>query len=883
MIGKTILHYKILEKLGEGGMGVVYKAEDTKLKRMVALKFLPSHALGSEEDRARFVREAQAAAALNHPNIATIYEINEYEGDIFIAMEYIDGQTLKKKIDEGPLKIKEAISIAKQVASGLQAAHEKGIFHRDIKSANVMVTDKGQAKILDFGLAKMVFGSMLTKAGRVLGTIAYMSPEQARGEEVDYRTDIWSLGVLLYEMVSGRLPFKGEYESSMIYSILNVEPEPLTALRTGVPIALDGIVTKLLAKDPDSRYQHVDELPVDLKAVEVKPSGTQRDLATTTVAAETQWSAKWLWGLSLILIGLIIGALAAGVAVRFLMQTTPSKQQTYDITLPPNTELSLIGGEHSVALSPDGMHLVYTATSNDVKQLYLRMIGEEEEPKTRPIPGTEGAKNPFFSPDGQWVGFFTENELKKVHVDGVEPITLCKVHITARGGSWGDNTIIFAPHFNRGLFSISADEETQEHYQTVAEQVTTPNRGEGGEGHFWPQILEGGKVVLYIVYASGSAQNDLYAHVALEVLDTHERVPLRLEGSRYARYVSGHLVYLQGSSLFAVTFDLSRLEVTGEPERVIKEILVKDYDGIAHFTVSDDGTLVYVPEVAEPEPQYTLVWKYRDGKEETLEPPFKDQIIRPRLSPDGSRIALEVNEDVAILDIADVNIQILTPEPELEGFPIWHPKGRRVVYNHLLGGLFEKEKPGYGNSIELIDIEGKILFPNSWLSDGSVMVFKSISIHESQSDIWLWFEDGREAKHWFTSLDNESDARFSPDGNWIAYTSDSTGIDEVYVRPYINPEENEPIKISSGGGTEPVWSLVGNELFYRSDKTIMVVEYQTEPKFKPGEPEEMFDWDFYNVKSGSYDVSPEGKFLMVKCVQDLVHTELKVVLNLFDR
>jgi serine/threonine protein kinase len=268
MINQTISHYKILAKLGEGGMGVVYKAEDAKLKRIVALKFLSAIALGGEE-KSRFLREAQAAAALNHPNICTIYAIDEVDGQMFIAMEYIEGQSLQEKIKAGPLQIDEAIKLATQVADGLQAAHEKGIIHRDIKSANIMITAKGQAKIMDFGLAKLYRGgTVLTKEGVTLGTAAYMSPEQAQGEVVDHRTDIWSLGVVLYEMLTGKLPFKGEYEQSMMYSILNEDPEPLTALRTGVPIALDGIIAKALAKDPATRYQHVDELPADLKAID---------------------------------------------------------------------------------------------------------------------------------------------------------------------------------------------------------------------------------------------------------------------------------------------------------------------------------------------------------------------------------------------------------------------------------------------------------------------------------------------------------------------------------------------------------------------------------------------------------------------------------------
>jgi len=454
MIGQTISHYpvfrdpvqrdKILAKLGEGGMGVVYKAEDTRLKRIVALKFLSDIALGGEE-KSRFLREAQAAAALNHPNICTIYAIDEVDGQMFIAMEFIVGQSLREKIEAGPLKIDEAIKFAMQVADGLQAAHEKGITHRDIKSANLMITEKSQVKIMDFGLAKLSRGgTMLTKKGMTLGTAAYMSPEQARGEVVDHRTDIWSLGVVLYEMISGRLPFRGEYEAAMMYSILNEDPEPLTSLRSNVPIDLERVVAKMLAKNPAARYQHVDELPVDLKTIDLSATGTSRiSMAKVTKQPEKQ-SAFWLraipWSIAILLA-------AALIAILVLQRPSPAPVKRSSINLPESAPIAPIGsaplgiGRPALAISPDGTNLVYVAAVGGKTQLYRRPMDQFE---AVPIPGTEGAYNPFFSPDGQWIGFFAGNEMKKVSILGGGPVLLCEVY-NPYGASWGpDDRIIFS-------------------------------------------------------------------------------------------------------------------------------------------------------------------------------------------------------------------------------------------------------------------------------------------------------------------------------------------------------------------------------------------------------------------------------------------------------
>ena len=488
MIGQTISHYKILAKLGEGGMGVVYKAEDTKLKRIVALKFLSIIALGGEE-KSRFLREAQAAAALNHPNICTIHAIDEVDGQMFIAMEFIEGQSLREKIEAGPLKIDEAIKFAMQVADGLQAAHEKGISHRDIKSANIMITEKEQVKIMDFGLAKLARGgTMLTKEGMTLGTAAYMSPEQTRGEVVDHRTDIWSLGVVLYEMISGRLPFRGEYEAAMMYSILNEEPEPLIPTwsgRSNVPMDLERVVAKMLAKNPAARYQHVDELPVDLKFIDLTATGTSK-ISTTKVTRQAEKRSAF-WPRAIPWITTILFAVVAFIAIWLLQRPSPAPVNRWNITLPESASIAPIGsapegiGRPALALSPDGTNLVYVADLGGKTQLYRRAMDQFE---VVPILGTEGAYNPFFSPDGQWIGFFAGNELKKVSISGGAPVSLCEV-TNPFGASWGDdNRIIFSTFEGRRLLWTSASGGIP---QVFAEKPSS-----------FPEILPGGKAVLVL-------------------------------------------------------------------------------------------------------------------------------------------------------------------------------------------------------------------------------------------------------------------------------------------------------------------------------------------------------------------------------------------------
>ena len=448
MIGKTISHYKIVEKLGEGGMGVVYKAEDTKLERTVALKFLTSNLIGDGDEKKRFYCEAQAAAALSHPNIAYMHEIDEIDGQLFIAMEYVDGKSLKDEIDGSPLKLEDAISLAIQIADGLQAAHEKGIVHRDIKPANIMLTNRGEAKITDFGLAKLAGRTKLTKSEMTLGTAAYMSPEQAQGTKVDHRSDIFSLGVVLYEMLAGQPPFTGDYDQAVVYSILNEEPVPLTGLRTGVPLELERIVNKALSKSPQDRYQHVDEILVDLHSVQKNLS----DLIKSIIYSRPEFSPRKPKRLSGVVLWFLV-VLFAILTVTFwrlwyFSNSGEPQVSRFDINF---TQSKMLGDQgKAVSLSRDGSMLVYVSVLEDTRHLYLRPMDQFD---AKLIPGTAGGTAPFFSPDGNWIGFFADGKLKKVSVKGGMPQIICDAR--SFGGCWGqDDTIVFSDQWKEILMRL---------------------------------------------------------------------------------------------------------------------------------------------------------------------------------------------------------------------------------------------------------------------------------------------------------------------------------------------------------------------------------------------------------------------------------------------
>jgi predicted Ser/Thr protein kinase len=576
MIGETVLHYKILEKLGEGGMGVVYLAEDTKLERKVAIKFLPHYISINSEERKRFKVEAKAAAALNHPNIATIYAIEEYEEQLFLAMEYIQGNSLAELVTN-PLTLETAIDTAIQIAAGLQTAHEKGIVHRDIKSANIMITDKGVVKIMDFGLAKLANRTKMTVQGATLGTAAYMSPEQARGEDTDHRSDIWSVGVVLYEMISGKLPFKGDYEQAVIYSILNEEPEPLTALRSGLPIEIDNIISKVLAKDPGVRYQHIDELPADLKTLLSDTSTSlQRSSIRSRVLEKRVTNLHLSWLVAVFVVGALLGY---GTFTVFKKGIDPSNLpiRNLSILLPKEALLLPVGraplgvGQPALALSPDGKRLVYIGDVKGVPYLFERRM---EANDVRKLPGTDGAYMPFFSPDGRWVSFFADDALKKIDLqsEGI-PVTLCDAP-DGRGATWADNDAIYIV-LNQGssIYKVSAG-------GGVLEKV--PIKSDAGVSY--PEMLPDNRHLLV------SIGNDI------GVIDTETgETSILIKQGNYPMYLGENiLAFGRQGQLFATRINVNTNSLIGTPIPVLNNVRTESLRGCTQATFANDGTLAYV-------------------------------------------------------------------------------------------------------------------------------------------------------------------------------------------------------------------------------------------------------------------------------------------------
>jgi hypothetical protein len=878
MTGRRIGGYMIGAPLGAGGMGEVYCARDTRLGRDVAVKILPRAFTSEPERLARFEREARVLASLNHPNIGAIYGLEESGGITALVMELVEGEDLSERIACGTMPIDAALPIAKQIADALETAHEQGIIHRDLKPANIKVRANGTVKVLDFGLAKVmdpaggpsanamnsptITTPAMTQAGVILGTAAYMSPEQARGKAVDKRADIWAFGVVLYEMLTGRRAFEGNDVSITLAAVMTKEPE-WDALPASTPEALRRLLIRCLQKDAKARMRDIGEARLQIDELLSSAPAFETTRPVTPRRRGTSWP--------LTMVTAVFAAIVAGIVVWTLRPPAPSVAgpvARVAVSLPAGVRLAELQFP-AVALSPDGTQLAFAALKGSTRQLYIRSLDNVE---LKAIAGTEDATAPFFSPDGQWIGFFAGGKLKKISVAGSALQALWSAPLGV-GGSWApDNTIYFAPTAIAGLWKIPAAGGT-------AQPVTTLDRSKGEVSHRWPQVLPGGTSVLFTVW-TGPGYDEKY--FAVQSLETGERHVL-LRGGETGRYVStGHLVYTRGDALMAVPLDLARLKVTGGAPVVLAEMVWTGAQG-AHYSVSDSGSLAYVP--GDP-PRYErrLVWVDRKGAVEPLPVPSR-AFGSPQLSPDGHRLAVEVWEGTVGIWIYDFARATLTPLTSggSSQQPAWTPDGERIAYRFTRSGLrnvFWKAVDGIGEEERLTTGDDNQT-PGSWSPDGKWLAFADLAT-STGADIWLVRPEGdRKAQVFLRTPSNERDPRFSPDGRWLAYVSDESGRQQICVRPFPGPGPMS--QVSTDGGTEPVWSRDGRELFYLNGDKMMAVDVAARPAFTAGPPRLLYEgrYDTSVTFTSSYDVSLDGRrFLRAQPPESgPAATQIQVVIN----
>jgi serine/threonine-protein kinase len=883
--------YQILAPLGAGGMGEVYRAHDTKLGREVAIKVLPSGFPREPERLARFEREARLLASLNHPNVATLHGLEQFDDTHFLVMELVSGETLRERISKSPIRVREAIPLFQQLAEALEEAHEKGIIHRDLKPANIKITEDGKVKVLDFGLAKAFSEEVPpvdlshsptitrqgTETGVVLGTAAYMSPEQARGKALDKRTDIWSFGCVLYESLTGQAPFLGATVSDTMVRILDREPD-WDALPDDTPPFIRLLLHRCLQKDAKDRLHDIADARIEIRDASSDPF---RAISTGELATVARSPSVWRQALPWALAGLltVIAAVSIWIAWR---PRAPEPQVSRSVTtLPPGQAIPNVGSFGStVALSADGSQLVYVAQEGNTRQLYRRAMDSFE---AEPIPGTERALAPFLSPDGRWIGFYANREVKKVALQGGALSTICGLEQTTfRGGSWGGNNDIVYSHCQFGLKTVSAAGGTPEVFTSVVDI-------QDEKQHVFPQILPGGAAVLFTLWNSPED-----SRIAVRHLGTGEQRTV-IEPGTHARYVpTGHIVYAWKGELLAAPFDLERLAVAGLPVRVLDNVLMEGDPMAAHFSISDNGSLVYVPGGVVQE-ERTLVWVDRNGNAEPL--PFPPGESTVRVSPNGKQVVVsrwgtrESGYDLWIYELERGVERRLSGAEGDEWFAVWTPDGRRVVCNSARGrsmNLYWKPVDGSGPEELFVESENK-LQPFSWSADGNLFAYQEFNMSTDDIDIWvLPLDGGREPHPLLHTEYKEVLPDFSPDGQWLAYVSNESGRWEVNVRPYPGP--GAVIQVSTDGGWEPLWSPDGREVYYRvrgGDQMMAVSFFSDEPSSRVGKPRLLFEGTYFATPfpwGRMYDISPDGKrFLMIQESEPPPPpTQYNIVLNWFD-
>ncbi len=872
--GTKLGPYEIQSALGAGGMGEVYRARDIRLDRTVAIKVLASHLSSSPELKQRMEREARAISSLNHPNICHLYDIGSQDGTDYLVMEFLEGETLAERLRKGPLPLNEILKIGSAVAEALAMAHRQGIVHRDLKPGNIMLT-KGGAKLMDFGLAKSGTGSgassppllsaaqtmsqgspvsPLTTAGSLIGTIQYMSPEQIEGKEADARSDVFALGAVLYEMVTGARPFEGKSQISVASAILETEPQPLSAIQPLTPPAFEHIVSACLAKNPDDRFQAAQDIVLQLKWI------TQSGTALKPTEKKENNREKWAW--------LIAGALALMlIAVLLWWRGSKGAEQTTYFSAP------LPFAARDLAISPNG-HTVAIAGRRESEANNILFVYEPGSPGATSLAGTEGANFPFWSADGRALGFFADGKLKKLNLDGARVQTLCEAP-TGRGGTWNqDGTIVFTPsgHLGIGLYRISASGGTPS-------QLTLPDQNLHEDSHRWPEFLPDGIHYLYSAI-NLSGRKDLHS-IYMGSLNSNEKRFVTKASGNVAYVAPGYLLFYRDQTLFGQPFDVKSFQLTGEPVPVLTDVQFLPRISKAAFAASSTGLLVAQGNADSGVAQ--LLWFDRKGQEIgiALHPGIYGNVS---LAPNGRTVASDTtdpdsqNTDIWIYDLETQSAKRLTFDPSIDSLPVWSPDGTRMLFgsNHgVTFDLFLKDTNG-AQEEKLIPQEGPDRLPTDWSRDGKYLLY------QRGADLWFLTYPELRPTQFLKAISTLKNGRFSPDGKWVAYSSNESGRWEIYVTSF--PDGHGKWQVSNAGGDQPRWRSDGKELFYlAADSKIMATPVTIGASFDAGTPVALFQANPREMVATTeeffYDVSKDGQRFLINTQLKTAMTPMSVVLN----
>jgi eukaryotic-like serine/threonine-protein kinase len=873
--GTKLGRYEIRSKIGEGGMGEVFRARDEKLNRDVAIKVLPSDLSENAERLHRFEQEAQAAGALNHPNILAVYDVGVHDRAPYVVSELLEGETLRDLLEQRQPATRKSIEYAVQLAHGLAAAHEKGIVHRDIKPDNIFITKDERVKILDFGLAKLAqpmvedvaqteiaTRKVRTDPGTVMGTVGYMSPEQVRGQTVDHRTDIFSFGAVLYEMLSRRRAFRGDSAIETLNAILKEEPAELSGSNPNVAPALERVVWHCLEKQPERRFQSANDIAFALESLSgVTSHSSQQTLLTVSapVSSPRTWTReRFVW------LGICVMLIIAMATLLFALLTrSQPSSQPIRLALTTSDKAPLPA---SVTVSPDGSRVAFLADNTEGKRLlWVRSL---DSLTAQPLSGTEGATAPFWSPDSRSIGYFANGKLFKVEAAGGRSQALCDV-IENRGGAWShEGVILFAA--SDGLHRVSAQGGTP----TLATKIDPTE-----EAHRWPYFLPDGRHFVFL----GDAQTTENHHIRVGSLDSQESQILFSAVTRIAYAPPGFLLYVSQGALVAQPFDPQKLKVTGEATTIAERVAAVGLNHEFDFSVSDNGVLAY--QIGSIQSQ--LVWFDRTGKKlQTVGEP--DTYGAIALSADGQRAAVGMldpdgrHSDIWLLDLLRGSKSRLTFDPKSDGSPIWAPDGTRLAFYSNRGGdghanLFVSTASAAGEEKVLLPSDSDDI-PTSWSRDGQSILFARYG--KTRAGVWLMPLSGdRQPKPLFQSQSfDQGAATFSPNGRFIAYTSNESGRFEVYVQSF--PPSADKLMVSSTGGALPLWRDDGKELFYLTeDGRVMSVEIKSGAKIESSVPQQLFQTRIKFADDYPYAINPDGSRFLINSPADASAAPLTIVLN----